>query len=114
MPMSLVLSGIPMVQKKLESGSKYNPLDLDGDGIVSDSELVASAALDMHEKQDAQRRMAWVAMIAMLVFTAMVFLPIFPDSRIKALSDLFSLFYIGMAGVVSAYFGAAAFMSRKK
>jgi len=25
---------------------------------------------------------------------------------------LFSLFYIGMAGVVSAYFGAAAFMSR--
>ena len=44
----------------------------------------------------------------------LVFLPIFPDSRIKALGDLFSLFYIGMAGVVSAYFGAAAFMARKK
>ena len=44
-----------MVQKKLESGSKYNPLDLDGDGIVSDSELVASAALDMHEKQHTSR-----------------------------------------------------------
>jgi hypothetical protein len=53
-------------------------------------------------------------MIAMLVFTALVFLPIFPDSRIKALADLFSLFYIGMAGVVSAYFGASAFIAKKK
>ena len=53
-------------------------------------------------------------MISMLVFTALVFLPIFPDSRINALADLFSLFYLGMAGVVSAYFGAAAFISRGK
>ena len=101
-------------QKKLESDSKYNPLDLDGDGIVSDEEMAAVEALDKHEKQDAQRRMAWIAMIAMVVFTAFVFLPIFPDSRINALSDLFSLFYICMAGVVSAYFGAAAFISRGK
>jgi len=101
-------------QKKLEADSKYNKLDLDGDGIVSDTELAAVEALDKHEKQDAQRRMAWIAMLSMLIFTALVFLPIFPDSRINALADLFSLFYIGMAGVVSAYFGAAAFISRGK
>ena len=34
-----------MAQKKLESDSSYNELDLDGDGIVSDSELAAAAAL---------------------------------------------------------------------
>ena len=101
-------------QKKLESDSKYNPLDLDGDGVVSDEEMAAVEALDKHEKQDAQRRMAWIAMISMLAFTALVFLPFFPDSRINALADLFSLFYIGMAGNVSAYFGAAAFISRGK
>ncbi len=48
------------------------------------------------------------------VFTVFVFLPIFPDSRIKALADLFGLFYIGMAGVVGAYMGMTAYMSAKK
>ena len=65
------------------------------------------------EKADAQRKMAWISLIAMVVFTAVVFLPIFPDSRIKALADLFGLFYIGMAGVVGAYMGMTAYMSKK-
>ena len=103
-----------MEQKKLQQDSKYNPLDLDNDGCVSDRELEIAKAVEQHEKMDAQRRMAWTAMIAMLVFTVLVFLPLFPDTRIKALGDLFSLFYIGMAGCVSAYFGAAAFVSKKK
>jgi len=89
-------------------------LDADKDGVVSDAEIQAAKASSDLLKQDSQRRMAWIAMISMLVFTSLVFLPIFPDSRIKALGDLFSLFYIGMAGVVSAYFGAAAFIARKK
>ena len=103
-----------MTQKKLEPRSVYNDLDLNENGIVDDSELVASEALDHHEKADAQRRMAWVAMISMLVFTVAVFLPIFPDSRIKALADLFGLFYIGQAGVVGAYMGMTAYMRSKK
>ena len=91
-----------MTQKKLQNDSVKNKLDTDGDGVVSDTELAAAEALDKHEKADAQRRMAWVSMISMIVFTAAVFLPIFPDARIKALSDLFGLFYIGQAGVVGA------------
>lgn len=93
---------------------KRRKLDADGDGVVTQDEIDAANASSELMKQDSQRQMAWIAMISMLVFTALVFLPIFPDSRIKALGDLFSLFYIGMAGVVSAYFGAAAFMARKK
>ena len=103
-----------MSQKKLEPRSVYNDLDLNEDGIVDDSELAVTEALERHEKADAQRRMAWVAMISMLVFTIAVFLPIFPDSRIKALADLFGLFYIGQAGVVGAYMGMTAYMSAKK
>lgn len=60
-------------QKKLQKDSKHNEMDLDGDGIVSDSELAASAVLTQHEKADAQRRMAWVAMGSMIVFTFAVF-----------------------------------------
>jgi len=103
-----------MAQKKLQSDSQHDDLDVDGDGIVSDDELALAEVLDKHEKADAQRQMAWVAMISMIVFTLMVFLPIFPDGRIKALSDLFGLFYIGQAGVVGAYMGMTAYMNGKK
>ena len=103
-----------MAQKKLEKGSAFNELDLDGDGVVSDTELAAVEARAKHEKADAQRRMAWVAIISMLVFTIFVFLPIFPDTRIKALADLFGLFYIGMASVVGAFMGMTAYMSKGK
>ncbi len=103
-----------MVQKKLQNDSQYSELDVDGDGIVSDKELALAEVLDKHEKADAQRQMAWVAMLSMIVFTLMVFLPIFPDGRIKALSDLFGLFYIGQAGVVGAYMGMSAYMAKGK
>jgi hypothetical protein len=103
-----------MAQKKLQEDSQFNELDIDGDGVVSDTELAVAEAIDRHEKSDAQRRMAWVSMISMIIFTAAVFLPIFPDGRIKALSDLFGLFYIGQAGVVGAYMGMTAYMSAKK
>ena len=103
-----------MAQKKLQSDSQHDDLDVDGDGIVSDDELALAEVLDKHEKADAQRQMAWVAMISMIVFTLMVFLPIFPDGRIQALSDLFGLFYIGQAGVVGAYMGMTAYMNGKK
>tara|TARA_Y100000592_G_C5341850_1_gene254606 strand:- start:229 stop:549 length:321 start_codon:yes stop_codon:yes gene_type:complete len=106
-----------VVQKRLQNESQYNEYDLDGDGVVSDEELntvkTISEAEAAEEKADAQRRMAWTSLVAMLIFTCLVFLPIFPDSRIKALADLFGLFYIGMAGVVGAYMGMTAYMSRK-
>ena len=106
-----------MSPKTLEPTSDYAKYDVDGDGSVSDEELAAVAKLEelemQEEKADAQRRMAWVSLISMLVFTGFVFLPIFPDSRIQALADLFGLFYIGMAGVVGAYMGMTAYMSKK-
>ena len=106
-----------MSPKTLEPTSDYAKYDVDGDGVVSDEELAAVAKLEelemQEEKADAQRRMAWVSLISMLVFTGFVFLPILPDSRIQALADLFVLFYIGMAGVVGAYMGMTAYMSKK-
>ena len=107
-----------MVQKKLQSESQYNEYDLDGVGVVSDKEL--EVVTKMHEaeaaeeKADAQRRMAWISMAAMIIFTVIVMIPgIIPETRLKLLSDLSALFYIGMAGVVGAYMGMTAYMSRK-
>jgi len=89
-------------------------LDLNQNGVVDDAEIAAAEALDRHEKAGAQKKMAWIAMASMIGFTIAVFLPIFPDSRIKALADLFGLFYIGQAGVVGAYMGMTAYMSTKR
>ena len=105
-------------KKTFQKDSVYEEYDVDGDGGVSDDELATVKAIHeaevAEEKADAQRKMAWISIISMLVFTAFLFLPIFPDSRIKALADLFGLFYIGMAGVVGAYMGMTAYMSAKK
>ena len=104
--------------KRFQKDSFYEKYDMNKDGIVDDEELETVAASQqeeiIEEKADAQRRMAWTALVTMIVFSALLFLPLFPDSRIKALADLFGLFYIGMAGVVGAYMGMTAWMAHKK
>jgi ABC-type multidrug transport system permease subunit len=104
-------------KKTLESGSRYERHDLDGDGIVSDEEIAREKEMvEMElreEKSEAQKRMAWIAMISMIAFSIFLFLPIVSDSRVKALADLLGLFYIAQAGVVGAYMGATAWMSKK-
>ena len=92
-------------------------LDLDGDGEVSAEDVAAVEKLAEVERQDrkqqAQRRMAWVAMWSMVVFTVVLFSPVISDSRVAALADLLGLFYIAQAGVVGAFMGMSAWMSRR-
>ncbi len=106
-----------MTNEKLEQGSRYEVHDLDGDGVVTDEEIAREkemVELELREeKADAQQRMAWVAMGSMLVFSTVLFLPVVPDSRVNALADLLGLFYIAQAGVVGAYMGVSAWMSKK-
>ena len=102
-------------QKKLQSSSKYNEYDLDGDGIVSDAELSNMKEIKETEtvlrKNLAQLRMARYTLIAMGLFTvAMFFIDI---ERVKALADISNLFYISGAGIVGAYMGTTAWMNKK-
>lgn len=103
--------------KILEKNSKYNRYDMDGNGVVSDEEINnANEILEIElreEKADAHRRMAWVAMVSMIIFSGFLFLPIIEVERVKALADLLGMFYIAQAGVVGAYMGVTAWMSRK-
>tara|TARA_R100000963_G_scaffold34459_1_gene28224 strand:- start:911 stop:1216 length:306 start_codon:yes stop_codon:yes gene_type:complete len=101
-----------MTQKKLQKDSRYQALDLDGDGIVSDTELAAVEALETAEKMDAQRHMAWCALAIMAVMTGLLFFVV-SESRLKSISDLLGLAYIAFSGVACAYMGMSAYMSRK-
>ena len=107
-----------MTRKKLEERSRYEEdFDLDHDGTVSDVEIDrGNRLLDLElaeEKSDAQRRMATCALVAIVAFTAAILSPAVSGSRVSALSDLMGLFYISMAGIVGAYMGVSAWMSKR-
>ena len=99
--------------KKLEVESKYNVMDANQDGIVSDAEIdnwqQSEEVKRLNRKQLHQRHMAWTALVSMLLFTAIMFTPIVPDERIKLLTDISNLFYLAQAGIVGAFMGFAAF-----
>jgi hypothetical protein len=104
-----------MGTKTLQVDSAYEVYDLNHDGTVSDSEMSKAQQLidieNKDKKEDQQRRMAWVAMGSMIVFTAVLFSPMVDVERVNALSDLLGLFYIAQAGIVATFFGASAYMS---
>ena len=106
----------PKVQKTLQEDSQFNKFDTDGDGIVSDDELAkAERIVDLEnkdQKEDQLRKMAWVAMLSMVVFTVLLFLPFIGIERLAALDNILSMFYIAQAGVVASFFGSSAYMSR--
>ena len=103
--------------KKLQKNSNYDQYDMDKDGIVSDEELAHMKEIKRLEgelrKHRAQRRMATFTLVGMGLFTAMMFMPFMTTEKIKALSDISNLFYISGAGIVGAYMGATAWMSKK-
>lgn len=91
--------------------------DHDKDGIISEKDLQISEQLIKlqidNQKDQNQVRMAWVAMLSMLVVTLLLFSPFVPDSRILALRDLLDLFYVAQASVVGMFMGVKAYMTRK-
>lgn len=103
------------VQKKFQKKTKYQGYDLDGDGVITDEELAMATAMKEEEsalrKSRTQRNMALWTLVAMGVFTfAMFFIP---KDRVTVLSDISNLFYLSGAGIVGAYMGMSAWMSRK-
>ena len=102
--------------KTLQSDSKFDKFDADGDGIVTDDELAQAERIiqieNADKKEDQLRLMAWVAMLSMVVFTIVLFLPIIDTDRVAALDNLLQMFYIAQAGVVATFFGSTAYMSR--
>jgi hypothetical protein len=83
---------------------------------MSDDEMARLKELSEMEradrKQKQQRFMAWSAIGSMVVFTLLLFTPLVKESRVAALADLLGLFYIAQAGIVGAFMGMSAWMSK--
>ena len=104
-----------MAQKKLQKDSDYAYLDLDGDGVVTDEELDLDERMMRLENEDkkeaAQRYMSWFALLGMLLYPSLVVFSILVnlDQAAKILGDMAAVYYVSVAAIVAAYFGAQAF-----
>ena len=105
------------MSKKFQEDTEYAKYDLDGDGEITDEELEHAKEIRETErdlrKSLAQLRMARYTLVGMGLFTAAMFTPWISIERIEALSEISNLFYISGAGIVGAYMGTTAWMSRK-
>jgi hypothetical protein len=88
--------------------------DVYKDGEISDNELVLLEQQRIDQRQDNQKKMAWIAMFSMIAFTIFMFLPIVGDTRIEILTEIASLFYIAQAGVIGAYMGSEALVNKSR
>ena len=85
-------------------------MDRDGDGIISAEEVQVATA---YEKATIQSRITIASFIVIVILTALLLSGLIPDSRITALSGLISTLFVALAGIIGAYYGMRAWMSRK-
>ena len=104
--------------KQFESDTEHSPLDTDNDGIISDSELKAGAELQQlqisNERADAQRAMSWFALWGMLLYPSLVVASeLFGLTQAASiLGDMAADYFVSVAGILAAFFGAQAFQNR--
>ena len=100
----------------------YHPADSNGDGIVSAEEhkmyleFKRKELEDADAMRDAQRTMSWYSLYGMLLYPFAVILSNLAglEQGAKILGDMAGVYFIAVAGIVAAFFGAQAIGKNKK
>ena len=100
----------------------YHPADTNADGVVSPEEhkmyleFKRKELEDADAMRDAQRTMAWYSLYGMLLYPVAVILANFIglEQGAKILGDMAGVYFIAVAGIVAAFFGAQAYTKKKK
>jgi hypothetical protein len=107
-----------MSGKRLQPQSDFEQFDADGDGVVTDSELEMSRDLQnlkqSMEKAQAQRAMAWFALLGMLLYPSLVVVSSWFGLTQAAdlLGNMAPTYYVSTAALVASYYGASAWQNR--
>lgn len=96
--------------------SGFHPADSNGDGKVSQREeemyleFKRKELEDADAMRDAQRKMAWFSLAGMLLYPAIVLIAniIGMDQAAKILGDMAAVYFVSVAAIVAAFFGAQA------
>ena len=99
----------------------YHPADSNGDGVVSVDEhkmyleFKRKELEDQDAMRDAQRTMAWYSLYGMLLYPVCVVAAnlIGLEQAAKILGDMAGVYFIAVAGIVAAFFGAQAYTKKK-
>jgi len=108
-----------MAAKRLQPDSEYQKYDSNNDGVVDDDELETSQQLQQlqlqHDKANAQRGMAWFALWGMLLYPSLVVASEFfgLSQAATILGSMASVYFVSVAGILAAYYGAQAWSSRR-
>ena len=110
-----------MAEEEIKA-SGHHPADTNGDGDVSKEEhdmfleFKRKELEDADAMRDAQRTMAWYSLGGMLLYPVIVVLAtVFNmDQAAKILGDMAGVYFIAVAGIVAAFFGAQALSKPKK
>jgi len=99
----------------------YHPADVNGDNKVDDEERAMFLEFkrkeleDADAMRDAQRKMTWFALAGMLLYPAVVMTTEIMDLHQAAtiLGDMAAVYFVSVAGIVAAFFGAQAWSGKK-
>jgi len=99
----------------------YHPADSNGDGKVDPEEHAMYMEFkrkeleDADAMRDAQRNMTWFALFGMLMYPGMVVVTDFIelDKAANILGDMAPTYFVAVAGLVAAFFGAQAWSGKK-
>lgn len=78
-------------------------LDLDHDGIVTADEVAVATEI---YKSETMRNQSWLALGSMCAFPVLCALAPLSPEKLQTLASLSDLFFLSMAGIVGATYGA--------
>ena len=104
-----------------EEKAGFHPADSNGDGKVDAEEhrmymeFKRKELEDQDAMRDAQRNMTWFALFGMLMYPGMVVVTDFIelDKAAAILGDMAPTYFVAVAGLVAAFFGAQAWSGKK-
>ena len=99
----------------------FNNADINGDGVIDDEEKAMElefrrkALEDQDAMRDAQRNMTWFALFGLLLYPFAVVGASLAglDEAQKTLGSMAPTYFVAVAGIVAAFFGAQAYTKKK-
>ena len=97
------------------------PMDLNGDGIIDDSEremyieFKRKELEDADAQRDAMRKMTWFALAGMLLYPATILITSLmgADKAAAIIGDIAPTYFVAISALVAAFFGADAIKGKK-
>lgn len=109
-----------MAEEEKKASSNFHPADSNGDGKVDAEEhklymeFKRKELEDQDAMRDSQRSMAWFALFGMLLYPFAVVIASLAglDQAQETLGDMAPTYFVAVAGIVAAFFGAQAFTKK--